>query len=180
MSIGFAIDSKNCIGCKACTQACANEHLQRPGVYNRRVRRIEAGEDKGFAFVSMSCNHCDDPQCLKVCPVGAYSKMEDGSVIQNHDRCIGCQSCVFACPFHAPVFDEVERAVYKCDSCIKRRNAGMLPRCVVTCPEFNIAFGEMGTIANIHSGAVSTHDVVASHPIPTCMSSSTRTSRWTS
>lgn len=164
MAIGFATNIQNCFGCKACQQACEDEHLQNIGVYNRRVRRVDLGGGRGTALVSMSCNHCDDPQCLKVCPVGAYTKMEDGSVIQNHDRCIGCQSCVFACPFHAPSYDEAEGRVHKCDTCIKRRSAGLEPRCVVTCPAANIAFGELSKIGRAFEGLESIHDEVATHP----------------
>lgn len=164
MAIGFAIDTANCFGCKACQMACEDEHLQKPGVFMRRVRLLDAGADAGTAFVSMSCNHCDDPQCMKVCPVGAYSKLEDGTVVQNHDVCIGCKSCIMACPFHAPAFDAEEGATYKCDGCLERRRAGLEPRCVVTCPGANIKFGEIEKMAAEYGGTESLHDEAATHP----------------
>lgn len=164
MAIGFVIDTGNCFGCKACQMACENEHLQRPGVFMRRVRLLDAGEGSGTVYVSMSCNHCDDPQCLRVCPVGAYTKMDDGTVVQDHEKCIGCKSCIMACPFHAPSFDEEEGATYKCDGCLARRQAGLEPRCVVTCPGGNIKFGETAQMAVEYGGTEAVRDVVATHP----------------
>jgi anaerobic dimethyl sulfoxide reductase subunit B (iron-sulfur subunit) len=165
MTVGFAINTEDCFGCKTCQVACANEHLLNTGVYLRRVRKIDMGESGGgTAFVSMSCNHCDEPKCVEVCPVGAYEKKDDGAVIQDHEKCIGCQSCIKACPFHAPCFDESEGATYKCDTCIDRRNAGLLPRCVVSCPGANIAFGDVDDVAGAYTDAVSIKDQAPTSP----------------
>jgi len=130
----------------------------------RRVREVNATEGPGTVFVSMACNHCDDPQCLKVCPVGAYTKLTDGTVVQDHEKCIGCKSCIMACPFHAPTFDESEGATYKCDGCLDRRSAGLLPQCVISCPGANIQFGNLDEVAQAYDGAESIHDTVATGP----------------
>lgn len=67
----------------------------------RRVREFNEDQPNAQAFITMSCNHCDDPQCLKVCPADTYTKREDGIVVQDHDKCIGCQMCIMACPYNA-------------------------------------------------------------------------------
>lgn len=143
MSVGFFTSSANCYGCKTCQVACANEKLLTPGTFIRRVRKFEPVGATGHAFVSMSCNHCDEPACVANCPVGAYEKREDGLVIQDHDKCIGCQTCVQSCPFHAPCYDEATSTTFKCDGCVARQAAGLMPVCTTVCPSANIAFGEM-------------------------------------
>ncbi len=95
------------------------------------------------AFITMSCNHCDDPQCLKVCPADTYTKRADGIVIQDHDKCIGCQMCIMACPYNAPVYDPVEGKTSKCNMCADRIDEGLKPRCVESCPTGAIEFGEI-------------------------------------
>lgn len=146
MTQGFHVSSENCYGCKSCQVACANEHLLTPGVFTRRVRQIYTSNPTGHAFVSMSCNHCDDPACVANCPVGAYEKRENGLVVQNHDVCIGCQTCVQACPFHAPCYDEATSTTFKCDGCVDRQAAGLMPVCTIVCPSANISMGEMDTL----------------------------------
>ena len=127
---------------------CANEKMPSPGVFLRRVRQINAELPGGHAFVSMSCNHCDEPACLANCPQGAYTKdSETGLVVQDHSKCIGCKTCVMSCPFHAPAFDEAETKVYKCDGCLDRQSAGLTPMCVIGCPSANIAFKDFNGLA---------------------------------
>lgn len=164
MTLGFHVSTDNCYGCKTCTVGCANEHLLASGVYLRRVRQIERDDAVGHAFVSMSCNHCDEPACLANCPVGAYEKNDDGLVIQDHDKCIGCQTCVQVCPFHAPAYCEGDSTTYKCDGCIDRLNAGLEPVCTVVCPSMNIAMGEFDSLLSSHEGAVSIKDFAETKP----------------
>ena len=141
MANGFFHNSANCYGCKTCMLACANEKTTTPGVFPRRVRQINTAD--GHSFISMSCNHCDEPACMANCPVGAYSKDDaSGLVIQDHELCIGCKTCINSCPFHAPAYDEEESKVYKCDGCIDRQADGLEPMCVLTCPSMNISYGE--------------------------------------
>lgn len=148
MTIGFYIDTDNCFGCKTCQMSCANEHQRGVGVFQRRVREFQASDPRK-AFISMSCNHCENPACMAACPVGAYSKNEEGAVIQDHTKCIGCRMCILSCPFHAPTYNEEEGATYKCDTCIDRRNAGLPPRCVASCPGANITFGEFDDVTKM-------------------------------
>lgn len=98
----------------------------------------------------MSCNHCDDPQCLKVCPADTYTKRADGIVIQDHDKCIGCQMCIMACPYNAPVYDPVEGKTSKCNMCADRIDEGLKPRCVESCPTGAIEFGEIEDLRQKH------------------------------
>ena len=85
------------------------------------------------------CMHCNEPDCLSACPVGAYTKREDGPVIYDPDQCIGCRYCMNACPFGVPHFDYdkglIEGAfIDKCTFCPQRIDNGQEPACVATCP----------------------------------------------
>ncbi|GCB31423.1 4Fe-4S dicluster domain-containing protein [Mesosutterella multiformis] len=95
--------------------------------------------------ISMGCNHCSDPACLKVCPMKAIRKEEKyGAVINDPEKCIGCGLCQKACPWHVPqYFESLEKTplgapnhpkMSKCDMCIDRLNAGLKPACVASCP----------------------------------------------
>lgn len=145
MTQGFFVNSANCYGCKSCQVACANEKVLTPGVFIRRVREVERAS--GHAFVSMSCNHCDDPACVANCPVGAYQKMDNGLVVQDHDKCIGCKTCIEACPFHAPCYDEATSTTYKCDGCANRQARGDAPVCTIACPSANLSLDEMDKLS---------------------------------
>ncbi len=105
---GFYIDSSRCTGCKTCELACKDFKNLSPEVNFRRIYEYAGGdwtEQDGvytqnvFAYyLSISCNHCDDPACVKVCPSGAMHKREDGFVVVNEEVCIGCRYCHMACP----------------------------------------------------------------------------------
>lgn len=145
MAQGFYQDTQRCYGCKTCTVACANEKMLEAGVVLRRVRWIDTAD--GQAFISMACNHCDEPACLANCPQGAYTKDEEtGLVVQDHELCIGCKTCVNMCPFNAPAFCESETKVYKCDGCIDRQRAGEMTVCTVACPVGNILMADADSL----------------------------------
>jgi anaerobic dimethyl sulfoxide reductase subunit B (iron-sulfur subunit) len=121
----------------------------------RKVRTFEGGEfPKVFAFnISMSCNHCEDPMCVRQCPAGAYTKRTgDGIVIHNPDRCIGCQYCTWVCPYGAPQYDAKEGRVRKCNLCVEELDRGHMPVCVNSCPTRAIEIGLLSDIA-ARSGA---------------------------
>lgn len=147
---GFLIDMQHCYGCKTCTMACKSENLTPLGVLWRRVREFRADNPNSQAFITMACNHCNDPQCLRVCPVGAYTKREDGIVIQEHTRCIGCRMCIMACPYNAPAYDPAEGKTSKCDFCAQRLEEGLQPRCVESCPAGVLRFGEIEDLRKEH------------------------------
>ncbi|HBU0005914.1 TPA: 4Fe-4S binding protein, partial [Klebsiella pneumoniae] len=112
---GFFIDSARCTGCKTCELACKDYKNLTPEVSFRRIYEYAGGdwqEDNGvwqqnvFAYyLSIACNHCEDPACTKVCPSGAMHKREDGFVVVNEEVCIGCRYCHMACPYGAPQYN---------------------------------------------------------------------------
>lgn len=138
---GFLIDIDACYGCKTCSMACKTENVTPYGVSWRNVRQLKTETPRSMTNITMSCNHCDSPKCVEVCPVSAYSKRPDGIVVQDHERCIGCQMCVMACPYDAPKFDKEKGQTSKCNLCADRLDEGLLPRCVEACPAGVITFG---------------------------------------
>jgi molybdopterin-containing oxidoreductase family iron-sulfur binding subunit len=103
----MVIDLRRCIGCHACTVGCVAENKLPPGVVYRPVIEEEAGRYPNVTrkFLPRPCMHCDEPPCTKVCPVGATEKDRDGLVKVDYEECIGCRSCVAACPYGARTFD---------------------------------------------------------------------------
>lgn len=134
--LGFLVDSDRCIGCHSCEMACKNYYRLDPVIRWRRVYQLpeNAMPVPGRYFMSLACNHCARPECVRVCPVGAYSKREDGIVVQDHDRCIGCRMCTMACPYQVPQFNEQQKKVEKCNFCQERIDRGEQPVCVAGCP----------------------------------------------
>lgn len=152
----FFQNLNECTGCKCCQVACKDKNDMAIGLFLRHATDYEGGEFPNMwaATVSMGCNHCDDPACAKVCPVGAYVKEEEyGLVIQDHDACIGCQSCVNACPYGAPSYDSEEGKTRKCDGCIDWLKNGMQPACVGTCSTRCLQFDDADVISAM-DGAV--------------------------
>lgn len=137
---GFYIDTTRCAGCRTCSVACADLNNTPVGLNLRRVVEYEGGEWKKnwdgtwrqnvFAYyVSMGCNECADPACVKVCPTKAhYKRAEDGLVVIDTAKCIGCGACAAACPYGAPQLDKVAK---KCVSATGASPAR--PRAVSPC-----------------------------------------------
>lgn len=94
-------------------------------------------------FVPKMCNHCARPACVQVCPVGATFRAEDGTVLIDHDYCIGCRYCVQACPYGARFFIEEEGVSDKCTWCYHRITKGLMPACVEVCPTGTRVFGDL-------------------------------------
>jgi len=164
---GVAIDLKRCTGCQSCTIACKLENGTPPGVFWTRVLEKEEGTFP-FAykvFMPVRCNHCGDPPCVSVCPSGAsYRREQDNLVLVDQDRCIGCGSCVVACPYDVRFMPEHTRGYYgeqttpfeheayqkwqkgaaqKCTLCVHRIDNGLKPACVETCPTKALVFGDL-------------------------------------
>ncbi len=97
----MAIDLERCQGCRACVEACKIENNTPQAVFWMYVFRLEEGEypDTKVNFLPRPCQHCDNAPCVKVCPVGARFKRDDGIVLTDFDRCIGCRYCEVACPY---------------------------------------------------------------------------------
>lgn len=145
MKYGFIIDNRKCIGCHACTTACKSEHDVPVGVNRTYVKQVEKGEfpDTRRIFSVMRCNHCTDAPCVTICPVEALYTREDGIVDFDNNRCIGCKSCMQACPYDALYIDPDTSTAAKCNYCAHRVDVGREPACVTVCPEHAIIAGDM-------------------------------------
>jgi Fe-S-cluster-containing dehydrogenase component len=159
--MGVLIDTTVCIGCRRCEFACKKAHdipagdeadyndrsvfekMRRPSVDALTV--VNEFENDYPINVKVQCMHCDYPACVSACIVGAFSKQENGSVIWDGDKCIGCRYCLVACPFQVPAF-EYEKAlqprILKCDFCYDRTSEGKLPACVDICPVEALTYGK--------------------------------------
>ncbi|HEC8323375.1 TPA: dimethylsulfoxide reductase subunit B [Providencia rettgeri] len=157
---GFYIDTQRCTGCKTCELACKDFKNLSSDVHFRRIYEYAGGdwtEQDGawhqnvFSYyVSISCNHCEDPACVKVCPSGAMHKREDGFVVVDESVCIGCRYCHMACPYSAPQFDAVKGHMTKCDGCYERVAEGKKPICVESCPLRALDFGPIEELRTKH------------------------------
>ena len=134
----FHFDMTKCIGCRSCEIACAEQNGNPADIHWRRIGEVEGGvyPDTKRHYLSMGCNHCLDAECLKGCPVDAYTKDPvTGIVLHSADACIGCQYCVWNCPYQVPQFNPERGVVGKCDMCHGRLTEGREPACVNACPE---------------------------------------------
>ena len=134
----FHFDMTKCIGCRSCEIACNEQNGNPADIRWRRIGEIEGGEypDTLRHYLSMGCNHCLDADCVRGCPVEAYTKDPvTGIVLHSADACIGCQYCVWNCPYSVPQFNAERGVVGKCDMCHGRLTDGLEPACVNACPE---------------------------------------------
>ena len=145
MELGFLIDQRKCIGCHACTVACKSENEVPVGNFRTWVKYVEKGSFPTVRrhFTVLRCNHCDAAPCVEICPVNALSKREDKIVDLDRDLCIGCRSCMQACPYDALYLNEDTGVAEKCHYCAHRTERGLEPACVVVCPEEAIVSGDV-------------------------------------
>lgn len=145
MQYGFAIDQRTCIGCHACTVACKTEHEIPVGQFRTWVKYVDSGTfpDNTRDFGVMRCNHCTDAPCVAICPTGSLFKRDDGIVDFDSDLCIGCKSCLQACPYDAIYIDDNTHTAAKCNFCAHRVDNGLEPACVVVCPTQSIWVGDL-------------------------------------
>jgi len=171
--LGLVVDIDACVGCHACATACKewngtslmaggapdyDAHGAEPsGVWINRVRHYEAGEYPASKTlnVPMSCMHCEEAACVNVCPTGAsYKRAEDGIVLVDPERCMGCNYCAWACPYGARELDENEGVMRKCTLCVDRiydtglPEADRQPACVLACPAHARHFGDFADPAS--------------------------------
>jgi DMSO reductase iron-sulfur subunit len=146
---GFFFTADNCIGCHACEAACSEKNNNPAHLAFRSVGYVEGGSypDYKRMNISMACNHCDDPVCLKGCPTRAYTKhVEYGAVLQDPETCFGCGYCTWVCPYNAPQLDPVKGQVSKCNMCVDRLEVGLKPACVSACVGNALDFGVIENI----------------------------------
>lgn len=168
--MGMVFDLKACIGCNACVIGCKQENSLPDGVFFTKTLSEEYGvfPMANRVYIPTICNHCEDAPCEKVCPTGATWTRDDGIVMVDDDKCIGCGSCAVACPYDQRTEMEAESfikglfgtgeltpfeeqgygrytpgTITKCDFCSERVDAGLEPACVVTCPTNARIFGDL-------------------------------------
>jgi len=164
---GVAVDLKRCVGCQSCTLSCKAENGTPRGVFWTWVVEKEEGTYPlaYTVYMPMRCNHCSDPACLPVCPTGAtYQREQDNLVVVDQEQCIGCHSCVVACPYQVRYVPENDRGYYgdkktpyeevaykkweagtaqKCNLCAPRLDAGRKPACIEACPTRALRIGDL-------------------------------------
>jgi Fe-S-cluster-containing dehydrogenase component len=130
-------DQKRCIGCHACEVHCKTAHDVPVGPRRCRIVPVGPKQVRGvprMSFVFMPCFHCEKPWCVAACPTGAMQKRaRDGIVFVEPSRCVGCKSCITACPWGSPQWDAGAGTVTKCDYCMGRIDRGLEPACVTKC-----------------------------------------------
>ena len=180
IKLGLVIDLDTCVGCHACAVSCkewysggiagpltdTDPYGKDPeGVWFNRVHSYEleatarcgSGADAQPAQPAQtlhfprSCLHCETPACVTVCPTGAsYKRAEDGIVLVDEDKCIGCKLCSWACPYGAREYSAVEGVMKKCTLCVDRiynenlEESERQPACVQACPTKARHFGDLG------------------------------------
>ncbi len=169
----MGVQIEKCIGCGKCVAACKTENdvplepfyfrtwIERYIIYADGEVSVDSpnGGIEGFPpiendkqilrtfFVPKLCNHCDNPPCVQVCPVGATFKSQDGVVLVDSDYCIGCRYCIQACPYGARFLDPRSKTANKCTFCYHRITKGLQPACVEVCPTQARIFGELGKMS---------------------------------
>lgn len=170
MRYGMVIDLSRCVGCNACTLACKVSNGTPPGMFFSHVETVEEGTYPNAVnvYTPTLCMHCSDAPCIENCPTGASYRDENGIVCVNRAECIGCQSCVNACPYGSRTYLEKEsegyypefgltsqeemlyerfaaNMVYKCDFCYSKGLTASEggPACVQTCPGRARIFGDL-------------------------------------
>ncbi|HHW40082.1 MAG TPA: 4Fe-4S dicluster domain-containing protein [Syntrophomonadaceae bacterium] len=138
------LDTRFCTGCNTCFYKCVQENRLHDTAAEGHYRTLVLIKDDGLYH--RRCMHCKEPSCEAVCPTAALSKTDYGPVLYDAERCIGCKTCVAACPFHVPQWDETRHQVVKCTMCAHRLQdvAGgkTIPACVEVCPTGALIFGE--------------------------------------
>ncbi|OGA68599.1 MAG: 4Fe-4S ferredoxin [Betaproteobacteria bacterium RIFCSPLOWO2_12_FULL_68_20] len=187
MRRGMVIDLRRCTGCYGCQISCKAEHGTPPGVLFARVLKREEGRypSMRLLFLPVLCNHCAEPPCVEACPTGASFKWEDGIVDIDQDKCVGCRSCMMACPYAnrylndspqnyfeqgATPFEAARTArhqtdvVMKCNFCRDRVRAGKPPACVANCPTAARTFGDLDDPASEVSRLIQERGGFPLHP----------------
>ncbi len=166
------VDMKRCVGCHTCAIACKQgNNLPKEIWWNRVLTHGGPTMDTPHGafpnlelnYLTLNCQHCEDPACVKACPAEATYKREDGLVMQDYESCLGCRMCIMACPYNnvrtyneerpeyyldfpvgdSAVDEQQKGTVSKCTFCHSRVDSGLLPNCVEVCPVKARYFGNI-------------------------------------
>ena len=186
--LALVIDLNVCVGCHACVSSCKEWNTSGSagaladlmpygedpvGTFLHRVQTFEVGEfpDTKTVHFPKSCLHCEDPPCVPVCPTGAsFKRKEDGIVLVDYDKCIGCKYCAWACPYGVRELDAKQKVMKKCTLCVDRIYDEALPErdrkpaCVMACPTNARLFGDIHDPASEVSRAIAERDGYALMP----------------
>ncbi len=147
----IVMDLNRCVGCMGCNTACKTVNEVEIGNYWSRVMRVENvpadmstwPEGAQWYYLPIQCQHCVDAPCVNVCPTGASYVAEDGTVQVTAEECIGCESCMKACPYSIRYIDEADLVAKKCTMCKELIDEGGLPQCVSQCVGLAKWFGDL-------------------------------------
>ncbi len=163
----FLVDLESCIGCKSCQVACKSENDVPTGVYRTWVKEVEKGSYPYVKrhFIPLFCNQCENAACTTVCPVKATYHNEEGIVVIDPHRCIGCGYCMAACPYAMRFIHPTRGVAQKCDWCWNRVREGEgPPACVRSCPGGALHFGETADKKSVISKLLATRKTTVLKP----------------
>lgn len=145
MSYALLIDITQCVGCGECRRACQVSHgFPDVDTTTMNEKAFTVLEQHGEMYVRRLCQHCEEPACASVCPVGALYKSKEGPVNYDVDKCLGCRYCMLACPYDVPKYEwgSVNPRVRKCTMCYDERTSkGQPTACSEACPTGATLFG---------------------------------------
>lgn len=156
--LGFYFDMTRCVGCKTCQVVCKQRNSLPIGITYREVHTFEVGKypDASMYHIATTCNHCENPACVRNCPTSAMYKAEDDGTVQHDDGlCIGCQQCVNSCPYGVPRYFPELKITGKCYACRDTRDVDGAPTCVAACGQRALEFGPIDELLAAHPEAVS-------------------------
>lgn len=130
------LDLEACVGCRSCSAACWYTHHETQNIFHEDMSEQ--------AYLPLLCRHCEDASCVAACPTNALEKVGEAELVIRHSfLCVGCKSCVLACPFGAIKSGTTQRIISKCDLCASRLQDGKKPACVTACPSGALKFGDL-------------------------------------
>jgi anaerobic dimethyl sulfoxide reductase subunit B (iron-sulfur subunit) len=149
---GWLLDPKKCIECRACEAACKQWNQIEIGI-NLRYRQVRVSETGVFPMVRIqaltaACNHCEQASCVKVCPTHALWRRDDGIVLIDREKCIGCELCAKFCPYQALQLNVRTKKIEKCTMCADRIDLDLQPACAALCPTGALQWGKWDELKN--------------------------------
>ncbi len=161
----MTVDTRLCVGCKACVLACKSENAVPDGFCRDWIVEEVRGEFPRLSaeIRSERCNHCSNSPCVTNCPTGASHVNEGGAVLVTRSKCSGCKACIAACPYDAR-YVHPEGYIDKCTFCLHRVQKGLSPACVSICPTGTLTFGDRNDPASAVARQLASRAVKVLHP----------------